>query len=94
MIIISSAEFRENQKSYFDKVDQGIQILVKRSKQKAYRIVPVSENDILISNPSPSNDPYFLIPENIERLQKSLQEAQDGKVVEVKHDEIEDIFDI
>lgn len=49
MLIITSREFRENQASYFDRVDKGEEILVQRKKNKAYRIVPVKEDDTLMS---------------------------------------------
>lgn len=49
MLVITSREFRENQASYFDRVDQGEEIMVQRKKNKAYRIIPVTEDDTLMS---------------------------------------------
>ena len=46
MIIISSREFRQNQRLYFDKVDQGEQIIVQRGKDKSYVLTPVTEDDM------------------------------------------------
>ncbi|HBL32713.1 MAG TPA: prevent-host-death protein, partial [Porphyromonadaceae bacterium] len=40
MIIISSKEFRNKQKSYLDKVDEGLEVLIRRGKGKSYKIVP------------------------------------------------------
>ncbi len=34
-------------------------------------------------NPSPSNDPYFDDPHNIERIMESARQAQEGKTVEL-----------
>jgi len=48
MLVISSKEFRDNQASYFDRVDNGEEILVQRGKNKAYKITPVTENDTVI----------------------------------------------
>lgn len=48
MIIISSREFRENQKSYLDQIDAGAEVLLQRGKNKTYRIVPVTENDTVV----------------------------------------------
>lgn len=48
MLVISSKEFRDNQASYFDRVDDGEEILVQRGKNKAYKITPVTENDTVI----------------------------------------------
>jgi hypothetical protein len=92
MIIVSTGEFREKQRSYLEKVDQGIQILIKGRNGKAYKITPIADNDVVISNPSPSNDEYFNIPENIEELKKSILEAEQGKVIRLKHGDIKKIL--
>ena len=49
-MIISSREFRDNQKKYFDLVDQNEQIVVQRGKDKAYVIVPLNDADRLSVN--------------------------------------------
>lgn len=49
MLIISSREFRDNQASYLDRIDSGEEILVQRGRNKAYKIIPVSEADTVIS---------------------------------------------
>ena len=50
MMIISSREFRDHQKKYFDLVDQNEQIIVQRGKDKAYVIVPLNDADRLSVN--------------------------------------------
>ncbi len=50
MVIISSREFREHQKKYFDLVDQNEQVIVQRGKYKAYVLVPVNDVDRLSVN--------------------------------------------
>jgi PHD/YefM family antitoxin component YafN of YafNO toxin-antitoxin module len=50
MVIVSSREFRDHQKKYFDLVDQNEQIIVQRGKNKAYVIVPLNEVDRLSVN--------------------------------------------
>ena len=57
MLVISSREFRDNQKSYLDQVDEGLELLVQRGKNKSYRIVPVRESDTVIS------EEYILSPD-------------------------------
>ena len=49
-MIVSSREFRDNQKKYFDLVDQNEQIIVQRGKDKAYVIVPLNDADRLSVN--------------------------------------------
>lgn len=50
MMIISSREFRDNQKKYFDLADQNKQIIVQRGKDQAYVIVPLKDVDRLSVN--------------------------------------------
>ncbi len=67
MLVISSREFRQNQKLYFEKVDKGEHIIVQRGKDKSYALTPVTENDI-----------YFNT-EMIKRIQQSVLEVQNGE---------------
>jgi len=46
MLVISSREFRQNQKLYFDKADKGEQIIVQRGKDKSYALTPIGEDDM------------------------------------------------
>jgi len=50
MVIISSREFRDHLKKYFDLVDQNEQVIVQRGKDKAYVLVPVNDVDRLSVN--------------------------------------------
>ncbi len=67
MLVISSREFRQNQKLYFEKVDKGEHIIVQRGKDKSYALTPVTEDDI-----------YFNT-EMIKRIQQSVLEVQNGE---------------
>ncbi len=49
-MIISSREFRDPQKKYFDLVDQNEQVIVQRGKDKAYVIVLLNDVDRLSVN--------------------------------------------
>lgn len=83
MIIVSSREFRDKQKSYLDRVDAGAEILIRRGKNKSYRIVPVKEDDTLMSK-----EAFFAI------LDSSLQEIYDGKGIRIKgKDELKNYLD-
>jgi prevent-host-death family protein len=66
MLVISSREFRQNQKKYFDRADQGEQIIVQRGKDKAYVLTPVKEADM-----------YFNA-EMINRIKQSIEEIKNG----------------
>lgn len=50
MMIISSREFRDNQKKYFDLADQNEQVIIQRGKDKAYVLVPLNDADRLSFN--------------------------------------------
>ncbi|MDR0988591.1 MAG: type II toxin-antitoxin system Phd/YefM family antitoxin [Prevotellaceae bacterium] len=76
MLVISSREFRANQKSYFDQIDAGAEVLVQRRNNKSYRIIPVTEDDTVM------NKQAFY-----EMLEKSLQQIRRGESVAVKTDE-------
>ena len=67
MLIISSREFRQNQKFYFEKADKGEHIIVQRGKNKSYALIPVSEDDM-----------YFNT-EMIKRIKQSVLEVKNGE---------------
>jgi len=68
MLIISSREFRQNQKIYFEKADKGEQIIVQRGKNKAYSLTPVNEDDV-----------YFNA-KMVEKIKQSIKQVEEGKV--------------
>jgi prevent-host-death family protein len=71
MLVISSREFRQNQKEYFERADQGEQIIVQRGKDKAYALTPVSADDM-----------YF-DAEMVKRIKQSLEEIERGEYKEI-----------
>ena len=73
MLVVSTREFRDKQKSYLDKIDEGLEILIQRGKTKSYKIVPVSKDDTLMSK-----EDFF------NKIDRSLQQAKEGKVIKVK----------
>ena len=75
MLIISSREFRQNQKVYFDKADNGEQIIVQRGADRAYVLKPINENDI-----------YFNA-EMLEKIKLSIEQAKSGNVASINSEE-------
>lgn len=83
MRIVTSREFRDNQKKYFDMVDNKEQVIVKRSKNRAYKLVPVNEDDMLVDIPkeyrrnpydiSPSGDVFWADKRNVEIVKKAIE---------------------
>ena len=41
LLVISASEFRDKQRSYLDKIDLGMDILIQSKKNKSYKVVPV-----------------------------------------------------
>ncbi len=81
MLVISSREFRQNQRIYFEKADKGEQIIVQRGKDKSYALTPINEDDI-----------YFNA-EMLERIKRSIKQVKEGKVKRVTTpDEISDLL--
>ena len=73
MLVVSTREFRDNQKSYLDKIDAGIELLIQRGKRKTYKIIPVSDDDTLMSK-----EEFFA------KIDRSIQQAKEGKVTTVR----------
>lgn len=71
MLIVSTRDFRDNQKAYLDMLDQGAEILIQR-KNKAYRILPVKEDDTLLSK-----EDFFA------KVDKAIEAARQGKVTKL-----------
>lgn len=82
MRIISSREFRDNQKKYFDLVDNNEQVVVKR-KNRAYKLIPLSDDDVLQDIPleyrvdpyeiSPEGDPFWADKRNVEKVKEAFE---------------------
>jgi PHD/YefM family antitoxin component YafN of YafNO toxin-antitoxin module len=68
MLVISTREFRDKQRSYLDKVDAGTELLIQRRRNKSYKIVPITEDDTLLGK-----EDYFA------RLERGFQNFKEGK---------------
>lgn len=71
MLIISSREFRQNQRIYFERADKGEQIIIQRGKDKAYTLTPINDDDV-----------YFNA-EMVKRIKQSIKQVEEGKVKKV-----------
>lgn len=85
MKIVTSREFRDHQKKYFEMVDNNEQVIVKR-KNRAYKLVPVSDDDMLVDIPkefrcdpyevSPSGDMFWADKRNVEKVKKAIESKE------------------
>ncbi|MDR0743681.1 MAG: prevent-host-death protein [Tannerella sp.] len=49
MLVVSTREFRQNQKSYLDRIDAGAQVFIQRGKNRCYAVSAVKEDDTLMT---------------------------------------------
>ena len=77
MIVISSREFRANQKLYFEKADAGAEILIHRGKNRTYKLVPLNDNDTVLNKET-----------LMSKIEMSLQQIEKGEYtnIETKED--------
>ena len=76
MLVISSREFRDKQKSYLDRIDEGVEILIRRGKNKSYKVTAVTEDDSLVSK-----EEFFA------RVDRARQQIRDGESTKVRSKE-------
>ena len=67
---VTSRQFRDKQKLFFDLADTGKQIVIRRRGKQTYILTPVNVDDFQFSS------------EALERIEKSRQQAQEGKYTE------------
>jgi hypothetical protein len=77
MRIITSREFRENQKSYFDLAEKE-RVIIHRGKNR---------KPILLStiNESEETDIYFSDPSVIASIKQGIEDVKQGKVTTIKN---------
>lgn len=76
MIIISSREFRANTGRYLDMVAKGIDVILKSRSYGSFRLTPVKESDMVMSE-----------QEFYEKLDHSINQVKEGKVIYQKEGE-------
>lgn len=83
MLVISSREFRDNQKKYLDMVDNNQHIIIQRGKNKAYVLSPVSEGDR-----------YFMDPRIVSHVMEGIADYEAGRVVKMTREERKKMLDL
>lgn len=76
----TSRQFRERQKDFFDMVDKGKKVVIRRGSKKAYVLTPISINDLYFSE------------EMIQRIKDAEQEIKEGKGITIKSKEDLDAY--
>ncbi|MGG7663902.1 type II toxin-antitoxin system Phd/YefM family antitoxin [Dyadobacter sp. BHUBP1] len=81
MLVISSREFRDNQKKYMDLADNNQQVIIQRGKGKAYALTPVSEKDR-----------YFMDPEVVAEIREGIEQYRAGKTKKVNKADLDKLL--
>lgn len=81
MLVISSREFRDNQKKYMDLADNNQQVIIQRGKGKAYALTPVSEKDR-----------YFMDPEVMAEIREGIEQYRAGKTTKVNKTDLDQLL--
>ena len=81
MLVISIREFREKQGKYIDMVNNGEDIVLKSRDKGSFKLTKVTEDDSLVSK-----EEFFA------RVDKAIQQAEEGKVKKIKSIEEIDKF--
>ncbi|MFR9496640.1 MAG: hypothetical protein SNG69_09325 [Rikenellaceae bacterium] len=81
MLLLTVTEFRKNISKYLElALTERVAI---RSKFGVFDIV--HNPDIITSNPSPSGDPFWDVPENLAQLNEAIEEMKNTDHSQLKH---------
>lgn len=75
MLQVTSKEFREKQASWFDRADQGEQVVIRRRGKRSYMLMPISDSDMLIT------------PELEKKIEEARKQYQNGETVSCQSQE-------
>lgn len=88
MIVVSSRDLRNNFKKYFElAITQRVVV-----KRRNFFLELVPRGLDIPDSPSPSKDPYFDDPRNIERILASAKSAKEGNLYELTPELQKELF--
>jgi len=77
MLVISTRQFRENQRQYLGMAIKGEDVILKSRTEGSFKIVPITENDTLMNK------------QQLEAMiERGLQDIKDGKGKEYRLEEL------
>ncbi len=89
MLVITPTELRQNQSKFLDLAETQ-RVLIKR-KNKFIELIVRGES--IPDNISPSGDPFFDNPLNVEKILNADKEVKEGKVIELTDEVMADLFE-
>lgn len=81
MVVVSSKEFRDNQRKYLDIVDNNQQVIIHRGKGKAYILTPVGEKD-----------QYFMDPRALNDIKEGISQYKAGNVTKIDNSDFDNLL--
>lgn len=82
MEVVSTREFRANQKKYFGMASKGEDVILKSRNWGSFRLIPISKNDIVTNKPD--------LTERICQAIREVKLMREGKIKELSMDELLD----
>ena len=76
MRIITTAEFRKNQKTYFDLSEKERVIITRDKNRKPILLTPLSDEE--------ETEVYFSDPKILKSIQEGIKDIQEGRVTTIK----------
>jgi len=73
---VTSRQFRDNQKAFFDLADNGKRIVIKRRSKQSYELIPVDDED----------DVFFTSELN-NKIDSAIEQYKNGKYTVLKNKE-------
>ncbi|MDR1342754.1 MAG: hypothetical protein LBK18_05810 [Prevotellaceae bacterium] len=77
MLAVSSRDFMQRQSAYFDMLDEGAEIVIKRAKNRLYKVVAVPPND----------DTLMTKEEFFAKIERAEEDIRQGRYSVLKPDE-------
>jgi antitoxin (DNA-binding transcriptional repressor) of toxin-antitoxin stability system len=76
MLVVSTREFRQNQKNYLDRIDAGAQVFIQRGKDRRYAVSAVKKDDALMTE-----EEFFA------KIDRAKEQVRQGKCTTVRSKE-------
>lgn len=80
MEVVSTREFRANQRKYFGLAHNGVDVILKSRNWGSFRLIPVSQSDIVTNKPD--------LTERICQALREVKLMREGKIKELSMDEL------
>jgi len=77
---VTSRQFREKQRSFFEMADTGKRIIIKRGRKASYVLTPIQEKDIILS------------PEALNRIDQAAEQINRGEFVKYTPELAQQLF--